>query len=314
MDRLLSMRVFTRVVDEGGFAAAARVLDMSPPVVTRLVADLEDHLGTRLLQRTTRRVSLTEAGQLYVNRVRSILQDIDEAHEVTSLSTNELSGVLRLHATPVLATHMLAPQVAEFRRLHPGIVLDVTVDATMTPPIEDFDITLMAVDSSYDGDVVARKLIESDVILVASPAYLKRHGTPKEPDELKLHQTLRIKVPLGRIQCTRLWKPDAPRRVVEVETQAVLQANHFDTLLRAALDGVGIVPASVDLVAAHLARGELVRVLSPWIVGRLAIYAAMPSRKYVPQRSKVLLDFLVDEAQRQSAQALKALTVPPRKR
>ncbi|MEY2842704.1 MAG: hypothetical protein RI920_741 [Pseudomonadota bacterium] len=314
MDRLLSMRVFTRVVDEGGFAAAARVLDMSPPVVTRLVADLEDHLGTRLLQRTTRRVSLTEAGQLYVNRVRSILQDIDEAHEVTSLSTNELSGVLRLHATPVLATHMLAPQVAEFRRLHPGIVLDVTVDATMTPPIEDFDITLMAVDSSYDGDVVARKLIESDVILVASPAYLKRHGVPQEPDELKLHQTLRIKVPLGRIQCTRLWKPDAPRRVVEVETQAVLQANHFDTLLRAALDGVGIVPASVDLVATSLARGELVRVLSPWIVGRLAIYAAMPSRKYVPQRSKVLLDFLVDEAQRQSAQALKALTVPPRKR
>jgi len=253
MDRLLSMRVFTRVVDEGGFAAAARVLDMSPPVVTRLVADLEDHLGTRLLQRTTRRVSLTEAGQLYVNRVRSILQDIDEAHEVTSLSTNELSGVLRLHATPVLATHMLAPQVAEFRRLHPGIVLDVTVDATMTPPIEDFDITLMAVDSSYDGDVVARKLIESDVILVASPAYLKRHGVPQEPDELKLHQTLRIKVPLGRIQCTRLWKPDAPRRVVEVETQAVLQANHFDTLLRAALDGVGIVPASVDLVATSLA-------------------------------------------------------------
>jgi DNA-binding transcriptional LysR family regulator len=157
MDRLLSMRVFTRVVDEGGFAAAARALDMSPPVVTRLVADLEDHLGTRLLQRTTRRVSLTEAGQLYLNRVRSILQDIDEAHEVTRLSTNELTGVLRLHATPVLATHLLGPNVAEFRRRHPGIQLDVTVDATMTPPIEDFDITLMAVDSSYDGDVVARK-------------------------------------------------------------------------------------------------------------------------------------------------------------
>jgi DNA-binding transcriptional LysR family regulator len=314
MDRLMSMRVFTRVVDEGGFAAAARALDMSPPVVTRLVADLEDHLGTRLLQRTTRRVSLTEAGQLYLNRVRSILQDIDEAHEVTSLSTNELSGVLRLHATPVLASHLLAPQLAEFRRRHPGIQLDVTVDATMSPPIEDFDITLMAVDSSYDGDVVARKLIESEVILVASPAYLRRHGQPETPDALSTHQTLRIKTSLGRMNCTRLWQADAPRRIVEVEITPVLQANHFDTLLRAALDGVGIVPASVDLVAAHLARGELVRVLAPWIVGRLAIYAAMPSRKYVPQRSKVLLDFLVTEARRQSAEAMKAPSSLPRRR
>ena len=104
MDRLLSMRVFERVVDEGGFAAAARVLDMSPPVVTRLVADLEEHLGTRLLQRSTRRLALTEAGQAYLNRVRPILQDIDEAHEMTRSHTTALAGLLRLHAPPVLAS------------------------------------------------------------------------------------------------------------------------------------------------------------------------------------------------------------------
>ena len=109
MDRLQSMRVFERVVSEGGFAAAARALDLSPAVVTRLVADLEEHLGTRLLHRTTRRLSLTEAGEAYVERVRAILQDIDEAHNLASAHTQDLAGVLRILAPPLLATHVLAP-------------------------------------------------------------------------------------------------------------------------------------------------------------------------------------------------------------
>src|SRR3990167_5724610 len=109
MDRLLSMRVFQRVIDEGGFAAAARALDMSPAVVTRLVADLEEHLGARLLHRSTRRLSLSEAGEMYLRRVRAILQDIDEAHDMASSHTLELAGVLRLMAQPILTTHVLAP-------------------------------------------------------------------------------------------------------------------------------------------------------------------------------------------------------------
>src|SRR5512145_1196307 len=106
MDRLMSMRVFQRVIDEGGFAAAARALDMSPAAVTRLVADLEDHLGTRLLHRTTRRLSLSLAGQSYLNRVRTILQDIDEAHSAVSSQTSDLAGILRVLAPPALATHV----------------------------------------------------------------------------------------------------------------------------------------------------------------------------------------------------------------
>ena len=143
MDRLLSMRVFERVVDEGGFAAAARAMDMSAPVVTRLVADLEEHLGTRLLQRTTRRLSLTEAGQGYLSRVRNILQDIDEAHAVTSSHTTELAGLLRLHTPPVLASYVIAPLLAEFRRRYPKILIEIEVQSIKEPPIEDFDITLL---------------------------------------------------------------------------------------------------------------------------------------------------------------------------
>ena len=160
MDRLLSMRVFERVVGEGGFAAAARALDMSAPVVTRLVADLEDHLGTRLLQRSTRRLSLTEAGQHYLSRVRNILQDIEEADAVARAHTQELSGLLRVHAPPVLASYVVAPLLAGFRQRYPKILVDIDVETMAEPPVEDFDVTLLGTDDRFDADIVARKVIE----------------------------------------------------------------------------------------------------------------------------------------------------------
>ena len=178
MDRLLSMRVFQRVIDEGGFAAAARALDMSPAVVTRLVADLEEHLGTRLLHRSTRRLSLSEAGESYLARVRAILQDIDEADALANLHTQELAGELHVLATPVLATYVLAPLVAGFRAQYPKIVLHVNVESFVEPPIDGHDVTLFTADEAYDGDVVARKILTTEGVFVASPEYLKRKGTP----------------------------------------------------------------------------------------------------------------------------------------
>lgn len=308
MDRLLSMRVFERVVDEGSFAAAARALDMSAPVVTRLVADLEDHLGTRLLQRTTRRLSLTEAGQTYLSRVRNILQDIDEAHAVASSHTTELAGLLRLHAPPVLASYVIAPLLAEFRRRHPQILIDLEVHSLREPPIEDFDITLLGTDDRFDADIVARKVVESEAILVASPDYVKRRGQPGSPQELAWHECLRLKSPDGRARQWRMWRQGLEEQAVEVEIQPVLLANHTDTLLRAALDGAGITSVGMDLVAPYLTRGELVRVLPPWITGRLAMYAALPSRKFIPQRTRVFLDYLIEETRQQTSRALQACT------
>ncbi len=308
MDRLLSMRVFERVVDEGGFAAAARALDMSSPVVTRLVADLEEHLGTRLLQRTTRRLALTDAGQTYLLRVRNILQDIDEADAVASSHTTELAGLLRLHAPPVLASYVIAPLLAEFRRRHPKIQIDIEVETSKEPPIEDYDITLLGTDDSFDADVVARKVIESDTILVASPDYLKRQGLPQAPEDLAHHACLRLKWAGVQPRLWHMWCPEKSDHVVEVVVNPVLLANHTDTLLRATLDGAGITSVSVNLVAAHLTRGELVRVLPPWITGRMALYAALPSRKFIPERTRVFLDYLVAETQLQITTAMQACT------
>ena len=295
MDRLMSMRVFQKVIDEGGFAAAARALDMSPAVVTRLVADLEAHLGTRLLHRTTRRLSLSLAGENYLGRVRAILQDIDEADQAVSSQTHELAGVLRVLAPPVLATHVLAPLIAGFRKLHPKIVLEIEVASFKEPPIEEYDITLLPTNDGFDGDVIARKVSSTEAILVCSPAYLKSRGAPTRPEDLLQHDILRLKTADARTHVWRLLNADQQDEAVDVAVDPVLWVNHSDTLLRATLDGAGITSAALDLVAPYLMRGELVRVLRPWIAGRLTLYAALPSRQFLPERSRVFLEYLIEQ-------------------
>src|SRR5437870_3358834 len=143
MDRLQSMRVFHQVVEEGGFAAAARKLELAPAVVTRLVSDLEQHLGVRLLQRTTRRLSLTPAGEGYLARLRAILAEIDEADAMAHAHSREMSGTVRILSTAMIATHLVAPAAVEFQRLHPEVVLDVQVEEVMDPNLEEYDLAVV---------------------------------------------------------------------------------------------------------------------------------------------------------------------------
>lgn len=306
MDRLTSIRAFQKVVDEGGFAAASRALNLSPAVVTRLVADLEDHLGARLLHRTTRRVSLTEAGETYLERIRQVLQDLDEASSMVSSQTRELAGVLRVLSYPVLATHVLAPLVAGFRRLYPKITLDLEVISHNQFPIEDFDITLLGANNTFDANVIARKVVSSEAILLAAPSYLKEHGVPRSPDELAQHDCLRLRPTTGRSSRWRLLNADEGDRAIEVDVQPVVWANHTDTLMGAALDGAGITSTTVELAAPYLANGQLVRVLSPWITDRLNLYAALPSRKFIPQRTQVFLDYLMTQTRLRVSEAMAA--------
>jgi len=303
------MQVFERVADEGGFAPAARALNMSPPVVTRLVAELEAHLGARLFQRTTRRVALTDAGTEYLQRVRRILRDLDEAEALANEHSNALSGRLRIHTLPVLASYVIAPVLPSFRQRYPGIMIDIEVGSQKEGAIEDFDITLLGTDANFDGSVIARKVVESEVILVASPDYVKRRGTPKTPAELAQHDCLRLKNEEGMLWPWRMWSDQQTAEDIEVDAEPVLVANHTDTLLRATLDGVGITSMSLDIAAPYLNRGELIRVLSRWSTGRLAMFAALPSRKFIPRRTRVFLDHFVDYTRSQSKQALAACSV-----
>ncbi|WP_138514401.1 LysR family transcriptional regulator [Rhodoferax bucti] len=295
MDRLLSMRVFQKVIDEGGFASAARALEMSPAVVTRLVADLEEHLGTRLLHRSTRKVSLSEAGEAYLARVRAILQDIDEADALANLHTQELAGELHLLSTPVLATYVLAPLLAGFRARYPKIVVHVQVESFDEPPVEAYDVTLFTADEAYDGTIVARKIASTRGILVATPQYLQRKGIPQHPNDLESHDCLELKGGIARHRRWHLRNEDHPEETLDLNLSPVLTSNHIETLISATLDGAGITPCTVELVAPFLATGELVRVLAPWVAGQLHLYAALPSRQYLPRRTRVFLDYLTEQ-------------------
>ena len=305
MDRLLSMRVFQQVIDHEGFAAAARSLDMSAAAVTRLITDLEQHLGTRLLQRTTRRLSLTEAGQSYLTRVRSILSAVDEAEASTREQTDEMAGVLRVLAQPVMAVYVLAPLVTEFRRRYPKVVLDITVDSPETPPIEDFDLTILGAGARFDANIVARPVIVSEWLLCASKSYLQQAGMPRQPEDLRQHACLRVRLSGVRLREWRLINPQEADREVNVEVEPVLVANHTETLLRAMLDGAGISAQPLNLVANYLRDGQLQRVLAPWITGRGTLYAALPSRKYVPARARAFMEFLIEQTRLKAAQAEK---------
>lgn len=300
MDRFNSMKVFQRVIDEGGFAAAARALDMSPAGVTRIVAGLEDHLGVRLLQRTTRKFSLTDAGEAYLQRVRSILQEVEDAESIAAEHTSELRGSIHVLATPVLASYFLSPRIATWHARHPKVVLDLQIDPFPLPRIEEFDVTFLVVDEGFDGDIVARSLATTDWIACASPQYLQRAGTPESPAQLKDHTYLKFQWPQNsghHGKLAKLQRADGGESV-EVDIRPALQTTSFDVLLRAALDGAGITFLSRLLVAQHLERGSLVHLLPDWIFGRFTIYAALPTRKFMPARTRAFLDFLAEFAPR----------------
>jgi len=298
MDRLQSMRVFQQVVEEGGFAAAARKLDLAPAVVTRLVSDLEGHLGARLLQRTTRRLSLTQAGEAYLDRLRAILAEIDDADAMVQAQTSEMSGTVRALAPPVAAAHTLAPAVAGFQRLHPAVTVDIHVEDSPDPAVHEFDLAVLTSTVHIDPNVIARPIILSQAVFCASPDYLKRHGEPAAPDDLLRHRCLRLRTPNVRLGPLRLLDPTDQDRMLELEVPAVLTANHTDTLLRATLEGGGISSQPLDLLAPLLKTGQLRRVLAPWITARLALVAAIPSRKYMPSRTRAFMDYLIEHSRK----------------
>lgn len=297
MDRLQAMKVFARVVDEGGFAAAARAMDMSPPVVTRMVAELEQHLGARLLQRTTRKLALTDAGDAYLQRVRSILHEIDDAEAAAAASTRDLRGTIRVVAPPVLAANFLPPLVAPWIARHPHLMLDVTVDAYASARVDEFDVTLMVAGEDFDANIVARPLIRGDAIVVAAPNYLRRKGIPLVPQDLLEHDYLRdssapARSLLGpslklRLQSLQPGVPDE-----EVAAPVVMQSVGTELLLRAAIDGAGVAVTSRLLAQSYLDEGTLVHILPDWIFSRYTLYAALPSGRMLPARTKVFLDFL----------------------
>jgi DNA-binding transcriptional LysR family regulator len=296
MDRLHSMRVFCRVIEAGSFAAAAREMNLSPAVVTRLVADLEEHLGARLINRTTRRLALTDIGEAYLERARQILTEVEEAEALASTASTEPRGHLRVLAPPAFATHQLAKLLPKFHAQYPKITIELSAPGPIETVDENFDVTIISVGRRpLDGDFVARRLARSEVIACASPEYLDRNGRPEHPGDLVLHEAM-LPTFLREITFQQgAWGDDEPagESVTLTPNRPVLGTVHTDTLYAAALHGLGIAGLPSFVAEDALLEHALERVLPHWHLFTVTLYAAMPTRKHVPARTRAFVDFLV---------------------
>jgi DNA-binding transcriptional LysR family regulator len=290
------MRVFHHVVAENGFAACSRKLGLLPATVSRLVRDLEDDLGVQLLQRTTRRLALTSAGEAYLVRVGRILDDIADADEVARSHAHELTGSVRVGALPGVATHFVAPAIAEFRRRHPGVTIELHTDALAARDIEGHDITLVTDHEQLPGEAVVRPVIRSESVFCASPDYVKRHGEPSEPQDLPRHDMIRIVAAGISSGPLRLLHESEAERTEVVRCHPALSCNDHETALRSTLEGAGISSQAVQVAAPLLRSGLLRRVLAPWLSDRFTLLASFPSRRHMPARTRAFIDHLVRHA------------------
>lgn len=296
MDRLHSMRAFARVIDAGSFAGAARELNLSPAVITRLVADLEEHLGARLINRTTRRLALTDIGEAYLERVRAILTEVEEAEALASAAASEPRGHLRVLSPPAFAVHQLAKHLPTFHAQYPKVTIELVAPGPVESLDEAFDVTILSVARRpLDGDFVARRLAKTEVITCASPAYLDRRGRPEHPDQLSTHDAM-MPAFLRELSFTRgVVGDDEPAGDIVTLTppRPVLGTTHIDMLYAAALHGLGIAGLPSFVAEDALREGALERVLPQWRLFEARLYAAMPTRKHVPARTRAFVDFLV---------------------
>ncbi|WP_174874622.1 LysR family transcriptional regulator [Vogesella oryzae] len=289
MDRVTAMQVFTDVATSGSFSASAERLGMSRAMVTRYVAEMEQWLGARLLQRTTRRVTLTDAGEQALRRCLQLLTLVAEVEDEVAPADGSLRGQLRLTSSMSFGHAHLAAALAAFLAQHPQLKLDLNVgDAALNLVEARIDLAIR-ISSEPDPALIARPLAVCDSVLVASPGYLARAGTPQTPAELAGHRCLgHSNVGRSSWQLTR----DAVRETVQVITR--FTANDATVLLHAALADGGISLQPTYLANRLLRSGELQAVLPDWQPPAMTIYALYPSRRHLSPAVRALLDFLVE--------------------
>jgi DNA-binding transcriptional LysR family regulator len=257
MDRLESMKVLMHVAELGSFAAAARELRLSPTMIAKHVADIEQRLGAQVIRRTTRRHSITEVGQLYISRARAVLADVETAEASARELQAAARGTLRVTAPVVLGAHALAPLLGELLANHPELSVELSLQDRVVDLIDEgYDVALRSGPLAPSG-LIARPLAPLRMLLAAAPAYLRVHGAPRRPRDLERHQCLGFSY-LVHLDRWRLVGADGEHAV---RVASRLQINSGEALREAALGGAGIVMQSELLLARDLVAGGLVRVL-----------------------------------------------------
>lgn len=288
MDRFLEMRTFVQVVDAGSFIGATEPLEMSKAAVSRYVGELEARLGVRLLNRTTRKLSLTDEGELFYARCKDLLSGVDAAESEITSRTGEAIGLLRVSAPVSFGILHLGDVWAAFKSRHPKVTFDVTLSDRVVDIVEEgFDLAIR-ISRLQSSSLISRKLASTRMVACASPHYLARHGWPQHPAELVSHSIMAY----SHWATHDEWQFDGPQGPVMVRNTPCIRTNSGDICRASALAHEGIVLQPTFLVGPDLEAGTLVELFPQYRAMELGIYAVYGSRKHVAPKVRLLIDFL----------------------
>ena len=296
------LTAFVAVADHGNFSKAAAALGISTSTMSHTIRALEERLGVRLLNRTTRSVALTEAGDQLLRQIHPALDELDNAVEALAALRGTPSGVLRLAVGSLAVKMVIDPILPSFRAAYPNVVLDITIDDSQLDIVHGHFDAGMRVGSRIERDMVAVRVTpDSRLIAVTSPAYLATHGRPSRPEDLRAHDCIRFRDTTGVI---RKWEFARGAEKIEVAVEGSLITNDLDHLMRAALNGVGIGYMLEDYMAPHIAAGRLVPLFDGWSLPFAGFHLFYPSRHQMPPKLRALITFL------RTAGAQRAVTRP----
>lgn len=285
------MTAFVRAVELGGFSTAARDMGLTPSAISKLVTRLEDRLGVRLLNRTTRKLALTPEGEAYFNRSQRILADIHEAENEVARFRAQPKGLLRINVGTAFGMHQLAPALPEFLARNPEVRIELTVTDRVVDLIEEGADLGIRLGTLPDSSLVARKICDLGRVVCASPAYLKKNGIPKRPDDLLRHNCLAI----SYSPSLRRWPFASGDSVRHIEVAGNVSANTAESLLQLALLGVGIIRLSDAIVGEAIRDGHLAALLEDVHHAEpLPLHAVYPHGRHRSPRVAAMSDFLVE--------------------
>ena len=291
MDVFQSMRFFVAVAQSGSFTAAAELLDTTTTNVSKAVSALEARLHTRLINRTTRRLALTEAGLRYLQRCERILDDVREADEEAGTAQTLPVGRLKIHAMSAIGNHYVIDAIARYREIHPTVMFDLTLTNRVPDLLEEgYDMSIVLARELPDSGFVAQRLGITYSILCASPAYLEKRGTPHSPDALTEHECLRI---VNTVMPVEHWTFEGPQGLETITIPvSPFHINTADGMTIAIRKGMGIGIQPIASAVDGLRAGTLVRVLPEYRLEELNLFAIYPSRKFVDAKTRTWVDFL----------------------
>lgn len=288
MDKLDAMNAFVRVVALGSYAEAGRALGLTRSAVSKAVMELEQLLGARLLDRTTRRVSATEAGLAYYESCVDVLARVEETEMQVSRLHDEPRGVLKVNAPMSFGSLYLGPLIADFMANYPELKIELTLNDRFIDPIEEgVDVTIR-IGILADSSLIARRLAPARRVLIAAPGYLKKFGLPKAADDLMQHRCLNY----GHTTTLQRWQLTHDGQTISLAINSVLCSNNGDVLRDAALGGQGIAKLPTFLVGAEIKAGRLKVVMPDYPPTELGIFALYAPNRYLAAKTRLLIDFL----------------------